>query len=394
MARRPFIVPLVAAVVAATAAGCTSSGAPGPTGAAASARSAVGFTDQLCGRGGTLAKPGYPNTVPKLPGGASRLSGAGSTFVTPIMTAWARKYAQEAGVQVDYQSVGSGAGVQQTIAKTVDFGASDTPMKDDELARAKDPVLHVPLVLGAVAPAYRLDGIPSGLKFDGPTLGRIFAGEITHWNDPALVDLNPQADLPSTPITVVHRSDGSGTTAVWTDYLTKTSPEWVAKIGEGKSAAKDIAWPVGTGGKGNDGVAEQVKQTEGAIGYVELATVLDQHLGYGQVKNAHGRFVQPCTETITAGVALQPLPADLRTSLTNGPDQDAYPVTGTTYALLPQNQKDPATAAALVDFIAWVLSTGQDDAADLHYAPLGRSLQAQSAAKLKTLTVAGTPLFP
>ncbi|MEV7214088.1 phosphate ABC transporter substrate-binding protein PstS [Kitasatospora cineracea] len=388
---RKAIAALAALAAALTVAGCTTQSGSGPSVATASPSAGVGFGRQLCDRA-VLEHPGYNNAPAPLPHPAQRLTGAGSSFVAPIMADWSAAYTAS---RVDYQSVGSGAGVQRITARQVDFGASDTPMADGELAKAGTGVLHVPLVLGAVVPAYNVRGVPAGLKFDGPTLGKIFTGRITSWSDPALKALNPDADLPDEPITTVHRSDGSGTTAVWADYLTKTSPDWTTALGgPSRSTGKDIAWPTGAAGKGNEGVTEKIHNTEGALGYLELSYALDTHLPYGQVRNRTGRFVQPCPATITLGVARQPLPADLRTSFTDGPDQDAYPITGTTYALLPQDQKDPAKAAALVDFLAWTLTTGQDQAARLHYAPLDPSLQSQSLAKLKTLTLNGTPLFP
>jgi phosphate transport system substrate-binding protein len=353
----------------------------------------VAFGDQICGKGGG-DKPGYQNTIAELPGRASKLSGAGSTFVNPIMSVWTRSYADAKKVEVAYQSIGSGGGISQISAQTVDFGASDAPMKDSEMAAAKGgPILHVPLTLGAVVPAYNVKGLSSGLKFDGETLGRIFAGKITKWNDPALKALNSGVNLPDEPIAVAHRSDSSGTTAVWTDYLTKESPTWVSTLGgKEKSAGKDIAWPTGIGGKGNEGVSGVVNQTEGAIGYVELAYVLAQNLKYGQVKNKAGKFVQPCVATISKGTDGVSYPADLRTSLTDGPDPDAFPITGTVYALVYTNQPDKAKGASLVNFLSWVLTTGQDSAASINYAPLGKDLQGLAYGQLKKITIAGTPV--
>jgi phosphate transport system substrate-binding protein len=356
-----------------------------------SAASSVGFGTQICGRGGA-DKPGYQNSITALTGGADKLSGAGSTFVAPVMSVWTKDYATAGSVQVAYQSIGSGGGVAQIQAQTVDFGASDAPMKDDELAKAKGgPILHIPLTLGAVVPAYHVTGVQAGLKFDGETLGKIFAGKITKWNDPALTALNRGIKLPDEPIAVAHRSDGSGTTAIWTDYLTKESPTWVSTLGQGKSAGKDVAWPTGIGGKGNEGVSGVVNQTEGGIGYVELAYALAQNLTYGQVKNKAGKFIQPCPATVSKDANGASYPADLRTSLTDGPDPDAFPITGTTYALVYQNQTDKAKAAALVNFLAWVLTKGQDEASQVNYAPLGKDLQQLSYAQLKKITINGTP---
>lgn len=354
---------------------------------------AASFGDQICSDS-TTAKPGYKNTIPTVAGGADKLSGAGSTFVAPIMSIWTKQFAEANKVEVAYQSIGSGGGVQQISAGTVDFGASDTPMKDTELAAAKGgQILHIPLTLGAVVPVYNLKGLPSGIKFDGPVLGKIFAGEITTWDDPALKALNPDLQLPSEPIAVAHRSDGSGTTAVWTDYLTKASPEWTAKLGGAeKSSGKEVAWPTGIGGKGNEGVSGVVGQTDGAIGYVELAYAIAQDLTYGQVKNAAGKFIQPCVATISKGTEGVKYPADLRTSLTNGPDENAFPITGTTYGLVYADQKDKAKAASTVNFLSWVLTTGQDDAAQINYAPLGKDLQKLAFAQVEKVTVNGSPV--
>jgi phosphate transport system substrate-binding protein len=381
----------IAAVAVATASWLTGCGSTSGGGSADNAQQNI--AGQICGQR-AAGKPGYPRTIPKIEGGATSLSGAGSTFVAPVMSVWTKDYSQSDGVQVAYQSIGSGGGVQQIIAGTVDFGASDTPMKGSELAAAKSgPILHVPLTLGAVVPTYNVKGVQTGLKFDGDTLGKIFAGKITKWNDPALVALNPGANLPDQPIAVAHRSDGSGTTAVWTDFLTKESPTWVQALGgPDRSFGKDIAWPVGIGGKGNEGVSGVINQTDGSIGYVELAYALAQNLNYGVVKNKTGNFIQPCVATITAGTQGISYPPDLRVSLTDGPDPHAYPITGTTYALVYQNQTDPAKAKALVNFFSWTLSNGQDDAASVNYAPLGKDLQGLAMGLVKKITLNGGPV--
>lgn len=378
--------------LALVAAGCGSTSDAGSS-AGSSSKKDLGWGSQICGQGGQ-DKPGYKNTVAKISGGASKLSGAGSTFVAPMMSIWTKEYASAGNVQVAYQSIGSGGGVQQFSAKTLDFGASDTPMKDDELSAAKGgQTLHIPLVLGAVVPSYNLKGVGSGLKFDGDILGRIFAGKIKKWNDPALTALNPGVKLPDQAIAVAHRSDGSGTTAIWTDYLTKESPTWTQTLGGAtKSAGKEVAWPTGIGGKGNEGVSGAVNQTDGAIGYVELAYAIAQKLPYGQVKNRAGKFVQPCVATTTKGTDGAQYPPDLRTSLTDGPDPDAYPITGTTYGLVYAKQTDKAMAASLVNFLSWVLTTGQDDAAQVNYAPLGTDLQKLAIGQVKKITLNGSPL--
>ena len=387
MFRRTTITAVVAIIAASwvTACGSTSNTGAGSTTQAAQA-------GQICGQ--QSAQPNYPRTIAKIDGGANTLSGAGSTWIAPVMSVWTKNYSNSDGVQVAYQSIGSGGGVQQVIANTVDFGASDTPMKDSELAAAKGgPILHIPLNLGAVVPTYNIKGVKTGLKFDGDTLGKIFAGKITKWNDPALVTLNPGVTLPDQSIAVAHRSDGSGTTAVWTDFLTKESPTWVQTLGgPDKSFGKDIAWPTGIGGKGNEGVSGVVNQTDGAIGYVELQYALAQNLQYGLVKNKAGNFIQACPATITAGTQGLSYPADLRVSLTDGSDPNAYPVTGTTYALVYQNQTDPAKAKALVNFFSWVLSTGQDDVGSLNYAPLSKDLQGLCIGQVKKITLNGAPV--
>jgi phosphate transport system substrate-binding protein len=378
----------VVAIVVASLTGCGST-----SGGEAAGTSQQAQAGQICGQQ-AAAKPGYPRTIPKIGGGATSLSGAGSTFVAPVMSVWTKSYSESDGVQVAYQPIGSGGGVQQIVAGTVDFGASDTPMKDTELAAAKlGPILHIPLTLGAAVPAYKVKGIQTGLKFDGDTLGKIFAGKITKWNDPALVALNPGTTLPDQPIAVAHRSDGSGTTAVWTDYLTKESPTWVQTLGgPDKSFGKDIAWPVGIGGKGNEGVSGVINQTDGSIGYVELSYALAQNLNYGLVKNKAGNFIQPCVATITAGTQGTAYPPDLRVSLTDGSDPNAYPITGTVYGLVYENQTDAAKAKALVNFFSWTLSNGQDDAASVNYAPLGKELQGLAMGLVQKITLNGGPV--
>ena len=378
----------VVAIVVASLTGCGST-----SGGEAAGTSQQAQAGQICGQQ-AAAKPGYPRTIPKIGGGATSLSGAGSTFVAPVMSVWTKSYSESDGVQVAYQPIGSVGGVQQIVAGTVDFGASDTPMKDTELAAAKlGPILHIPLTLGAAVPAYKVKGIQTGLKFDGDTLGKIFAGKITKWNDPALVALNPGTTLPDQPIAVAHRSDGSGTTAVWTDYLTKESPTWVQTLGgPDKSFGKDIAWPVGIGGKGNEGVSGVINQTDGSIGYVELSYALAQNLNYGLVKNKAGNFIQPCVATITAGTQGIPYPPDLRVSLTDGSDPNAYPITGTVYGLVYQNQTDAAKAKALVNFFSWTLSNGQDEAASVNYAPLGKDLQGLATGLVQKITLNGGPV--
>lgn len=337
-------------------------------------------------------KPSYQNTIGTIAGGSKTLTGAGSTFVAPMMSDWTKAYSTATGVQVTYDSIGSGGGVAQVQANTVNFGDSDVGMKPSEIAAAKGgPVLQIPLLLGAVVPTYNVPGIGAGLKFTGNVLGEIFAGKIKTWNDPALKALNPGVNLPAAAIAVVHRSDGSGTTGIWTDYLTKESPTWVTALGgASKSSGKTVAWPAGIGGKGNEGVSGVISQTQYSLGYLESDFAIAQNLTYGQVENKAGKFIEPCLASIIPAADGVTFPASLNISLTDGTASDVYPVTGTTYALVYENQTSKATAAALVNFLSWVLTTGQDLNATLSYAPLGPALQKLSYAQLSKITVNGT----
>jgi phosphate transport system substrate-binding protein len=344
---------------------------------------------------GTVAPPNYTNGLTAVTGQAKTLSGAGSTFVAPMLSVWAAAYATDAGVQVAYQSIGSGAGVAQIQANTVNFGDSDAFMTDSDIAKAKGPIVQIPLVQAPVVVVYNLPGVASGLKFDGNTLGKIFSGGITSWNDPAIAALNPGVTLPSTPIAVVHRSDGSGTTDIFTDYLTKESPAWVTALGGATtSVGKTVAWPVGIGGKGSEGVSALVGQTAGAIGYVELDYALAQKLTYGDVKNKTGAFIQPCEQTAAnATVGITDYPSDLRIDIVDqSTNPQAYPITGLTWALIYQNQTNAATAAALINFFSWVLTKGQALTGSVYYTPLGPTLQALCIGQLKKITLNGTPV--
>jgi phosphate transport system substrate-binding protein len=390
-----FKVPVIAvgAVSIALAAGCgnTNNVGSGSSSSQSASGGDVSFgsqNQQLCSA--SSAKPGYPNTIGTVAGGAKTLSGAGSTFVAPMMSDWAKTYNQSTGVQVSYQSIGSGGGISQIQKNTVDFGDADTGMKPAEIAAAKGPVVQIPLLLGAVVPAYHVSGVGPGLKFTGDVLGKIFAGKIKTWNDPAIKALNPGAKLPSEPIAVVHRSDASGTTAIFSDYLTKESPTWVQTLGGAtKSSSKTIAWPTGIGGKGNEGVSGAVNQTEGAIGYVELQYALAQGTTFGQVQNKAGKFIEPCIASVTDAAQGIQVPSNLVTSFTDQSGPDAYPISGSTYALVYVNQANQAKAAALVNYFAWVLSKGQDMTTDLHYAPLGADLQKLAYTQLSKITVNG-----
>lgn len=312
------------------------------------------------------------------------LNGAGSTFVYPMMSKWSAEYQKVVpSVQVNYQSIGSGGGIRQLIARTVQFGATDGPMTDEQLKEAKSPVLHIPLVMGAVVPTYNLPALPHAIRFTPEALAGAFLGQIKVWNDPQIAKVNPDLTLPATPIAIVHRSDGSGTTYVWVDYLSKISPEWKTKVG----TATSVNWPVGIGGKGNEGVAGSVQQTPGALGYVELTYALQNKMPVGQVKNLAGNFVDPSIETVTAAAAgaLSALPDDLRYSITNAPGDKSYPVSGTTWAVVYQDMGAGPVRTAVAGFLRWVLHDGQNLCAPLNYAPLPADLVQRANAKLDLL---------
>jgi phosphate transport system substrate-binding protein len=299
------------------------------------------------------------------------INGAGATFPYPIYSKWFDEYVKvDPSVRFNYQSIGSGGGQKQILAQTVDFGASDGPMSDDNLAKAPGKLLHIPTVAGADVVAYNLTGNPA-LKFDADTIAGIFLGQIKKWNDPKIAALNPGVTLPDQEIVVVHRSDGSGTTYIWTDYLSKVSPEWKTKVGTNTS----VNWPTGIGGKGNEGVAGQIKQTPGALGYVELIYAVQNKMPYAEVKNAAGEFVKPSLESITAAMATADIPDDFRFSITNAPGKGAYPIAGATWLLVYEQQKDAAKGKKLVEFLKWAAKDGEKMARDLQYASLPESLQ-------------------
>lgn len=320
---------------------------------------------------------------------AQDLTGAGSTFAYPLYSRWATDYAAKAGVRVNYQSIGSGGGIRQLSEETVDFGATDAPMTDAELAKAKGgPIMHVPVAMGAVLPVYNLPGVTQPLHFTGDVLANIYLGKVTRWNDPQIATLNRGVRLPDTDILVVHRSDGSGTSYIWTDYLSATSAAWKQQVGVGK----DVKWPVGLGGKGNEGVAGQVKQTAGAIGYVELAYARQNKLPSASIRNAAGSFVAPSVETTTAAAAgvLGALPAntDYRVSITNAPGANAYPISTMTWILLYRTPRDAAKGKKLVDFVRWGLTDGQRVEPALDYAPLPEAMTVKLRQRLDSLAVA------
>jgi phosphate transport system substrate-binding protein len=323
--------------------------------------------------------------------GSVRLQGAGATFPNPLYQKWLSEYSkQHPDLKIDYQSIGSGGGIKQLKEQTVDFGASDAPMKDEDLKTAPGEIVHVPTVLGAVVITYNLQGISQPLRFSPEVVADIFLGKIKQWNDPKLGADNPGVTLPASNITVVHRSDGSGTSAVFTDYLSKVSAEWKDKVGSGTSPS----WPIGMGGKGNEGVTGQVKSTPNTIGYVELAYAVQNKLPVGQVKNASGSFITPSIDTVVAAASASAAntPEDLRVSITNAAGPDAYPISSYTYILVYKNQKDAAKGKALVDFLWWGIHDGETFATDLQYAPLPADIVKRAEAKINSVTANGTAL--
>jgi phosphate transport system substrate-binding protein len=314
-----------------------------------------------------------------------RINGAGATFPYPIYSKWFSEYNKlHPNVEINYQSIGSGGGIQQVTKETVFFGATDGPMTAEQLQGAPGKILHFPTVLGAVVPVYNLPGVTAELKFSGAALADIFLGKITKWNDPAIAKLNAGVTLPATDITVAHRADGSGTTYIWVDYLAKLSPEWKSKVG----VATSVNWPTGVGGRGNEGVSGLVKQTPGAIGYVELIYALQNKIAYGSVMNASGEPIKASVETVTlaAAEAAKAMPADFRVSITNAPGKGVYPISSFTWLLLYENAKDKAQAKTMVDFVKWALTDGQKYCADIGYAPLPEAvvkLEMAALAKIK-----------
>ncbi|MDQ1692956.1 MAG: phosphate transport system substrate-binding protein [Acidobacteriaceae bacterium] len=298
---------------------------------------------------------------------AQKLNGAGATFPNPIYSKWFSEYsASHSGVQINYQPIGSGAGIRQVTSGTVDFGATDGPMTDEQISASKVKIQHIPTVLGAVVPIYNLPGVGGQLKFSGDVIADIYLGKISNWNDARIAEENPGAKLPNTEIFVVHRSDGSGTSYIFTDYLSKVSNDW--KNGPGKGTSP--SWPRGLGAKGNEGVAGMVRQTPGAFGYVELIYALQNKIETGLVKNAAGAYPPPTIDAVTAAAAsVKQMPADYRVSITNAPGKDAYPISSFTWLLIPNPSADPTKGKVLKDFLTWMLDH-ESEAASLNYAPL------------------------
>jgi phosphate transport system substrate-binding protein len=304
--------------------------------------------------------------------GQTTLNGAGATFPYPMYSKWFNEYHKlHSDIEINYQSIGSGGGIRQVLAGTVDFGASDGPMTDEQLAQAKIKILHVPTVLGAVVPAYNVPGVSGELRFSPATIAGICLGKITSWNDKDIAQDNPGVKLPDQNIIVVHRSDGSGTNYIFTDYLSKVSPDWKSQVGKGTS----VRWPVGLGAKGNEGVAGMIRQMGGAFGYVELIYAVQNHIPFGDIKNAAGAWIKASLQGATAAAASVPnMPPDFRVSITNAPGKDAYPISSFTWLLIPVQSKDPAKGKIITEFLNWMLSDGEKMTEALSYAPLPQNV--------------------
>lgn len=309
------------------------------------------------------------------------INGAGATFPFPIYSKWFAEYIKvDPSVRFNYQSIGSGGGQKQIMSETVDFGASDGPMSDANLAKAPGKLLHIPTVAGAVVITYNLPGNPK-LKLDGPTVADIYLGKVTKWNDARIAGLNPGVSLPGDDIIVVHRSDGSGTSYIFTDYLSSVSKTWESKVGK----ATSVRWPTGLGAKGNEGVAGQVKQLPGTIGYVELAYAHQNHLPFADLKNSAGHFITPTLDSVTEALATAKIPEDFRFSMVNPPGEKAYPIAGCTWLLVYETQKDGAKGEKLVQFLNWAMKSGEGLASSLDYAPLPDNLQERVLQRIKTI---------
>jgi phosphate transport system substrate-binding protein len=314
-------------------------------------------------------------------GQTTTLNGAGATFPYPMYSKWFSEYNKlHSDVQINYQSIGSGGGIRQVLNGTVDFGASDGPMTNEQLAQSKTKILHIPTVMGAVVPAYNVPGVSGEVKFTPEVLAGIFLGKVLKWNDAAITSANPGVKLPDQPIIVIYRSDGSGTTFIFTDYLSKISKDWASSVGKGTS----VKWPNGLGGKGNEGVAGQVRQLSGSIGYVELIYAVENKITYGSVKNAAGNFVKASLEGVTEAAASAPaMPADFRVSITNAPGKTAYPISSFTWLLIPEQSKDPKKGKIIADFLDWMVTDGQKMTSQLSYAPLPASVGEKVKAAIK-----------
>ncbi len=313
---------------------------------------------------------------------AQKLTGAGATFPYPIYSKWFSEYsAAHPGVEINYQSIGSGGGIKQVTGGLVDFGASDVPMNDDQLAASKIKLVHIPSVLGAVVPIFNVSGV-SDIKFAPDVLADIFLGKISNWNDARIARDNPGVKLPDQTINVIHRAEGSGTTFIFSDYLTKVSKDWA----NGPSRGSALNWPKGIGGKGNEGVAGLVRQLPGAIGYVELIYAMQNHISFGQLKNSAGNWVKASIAGVTeAAASVKQMPADYRVSITNAPGANAYPISSFTWLLIPVKAADPAKGKVLKDFLNWMLTSGEGEVSSLYYAPLPKSLVDKELATINNL---------
>lgn len=342
-----------------------------------------------CGGGGSASHTSSDSTKSVASTVGVDLTGAGATFPYPIYSKWFADYARETSIKINYQSIGSGGGIRQLSEHTVDFGASDAPMSDDEMAKAQGPIMHFPTVIGAVAVTYNLPSLKDPLRLTGDVLADMFLGHITKWNDSRIKAENPGVALPATDVLVVHRAEASGTTYIFSDYLSTVSPDWARAPGKGK----ELSWPVGIGAKGNEGVAGQVKQTPGAIAYVELAYAKQNNLPTAQLKNASGAYVAPSIESATAAAAgiADKLPnnTDYRISIVNAPGPGAYPIASFTWLLVYRNQTDATKAKKLKDFLHWYLHSGEATAATLDYAPLPDVMKTRLDARVDSVTVGG-----
>ena len=328
-----------------------------------------------------LLLAGFALALPVM--GQTTLNGAGATFPYPMYSKWFSEYNKlHSDVQINYQSIGSGGGIRQVLNGTVDFGASDGPMSDEQLAQAKTKILHIPTVLGAVVPAYNVPGISGEIKFTPEALAGIFLGKVQKWNDAAITQANPGVNFPDKPIIVIYRSDGSGTTFIFTDYLSKISKDWSNTVGKGTS----VKWQIGMGGKGNEGVAGQIRQLQGSIGYVELVYAVENKITYGSIKNAAGNFVKASLDGVTEAAASSPkMPADFRVSITNAPGKTAYPISSFTWLLIPVQAKDPKKGKIIADFLDWMASDGQKMTSQLSYAPLPQNVVEKVKAAIKQI---------
>jgi phosphate transport system substrate-binding protein len=357
----------------------------------------LAITAACSGGASPVTAPGGSGAAPtaSVPAGditpAKDLTGAGATFPYPLYSKWFDVYNQKFGIKVNYQSLGSGAGIQQLTQKTVDFGASDAAMTDEQIKTTGAEVLHIPTTMGPVAVTYNVQGIDKGLKLSGETLAGIFLGTIKKWNDPKIAADNSGVKLPDADMVVVHRSDGSGTSNIFTDYLSNVSPDWKSKVGMGTS----VNWPAGLGAKGNEGVAGGVKDNPGSIGYVELAYAVQNKLPFAFIKNQAGQFIEPSLDATTAAAAAlaSKMPEDLRVSIVNAPGDRSYPISGYTYLLVYKNQLDGPKGQSLVNFLWWAVHDGEGYAKDLMYAPLPPDVVAKDEVKIKSITFQGKPLY-